>query len=151
MLGGGELQGDGQAEAFPGLDQVVAAAGVGVAGVPGRGRGPGGDQGGFVVGERGDPAQPVEFGVGHAAEQQDRVAGGHAAGLGPIGLGGQRVEVVEGVGDLERHDAAVPAQAGDPVGALDQAGRHPQRPPQLVLDLHHIPPRGGRARAGAAG
>ena len=74
------------------------------------------------------------------------VAGGHAAGLGPIGLGGQGFEVVEGVGDLERHDAAVPAQAGDPVRALDQAGRDPQGPPQLVLDLHHVPPPRRRMR-----
>jgi hypothetical protein len=50
--------------------------------------------------------------VGHAAEQQDRVAGGHPAGLRPIGISGQGFEVVEGVGDLERDDAAVSAQAG---------------------------------------
>ena len=85
--------------------------------------------------------------VGHPAEHQDPVAGGQAAGLGPVGLGGQRFEVVEGVGDLDRHLTAVPAQAGDPVRALHQPGRHPQRPPQLVLHPQHVaaPADGGRA------
>ena len=63
-------------------------------------------------------------------------------------VGGQGFEVVEGVGDLEGHDAAVPAQAGDPVGALDQAGRDAQGPPQLVLDLDDVAAAGRRSVGG---
>ena len=137
-FGGGEQQGDGEPDALPGLDQVAAAAGVGVAGMPGRRGGPGGDQLAFGVGEGGDPGEAVEVLGGHAAQDQDRVAGGHAPGFGPIGGGGQRVEVIQAVGDLDRHDPAVAAQAGDPVGVLDQTRRRPQGPPQLVLDLDGV-------------
>ena len=93
---------------------------------------------GVRAGGRGDPTDAVELAIDHPAEHHDPVAAGQAAGLGPVGLGWQRLEVVEGVGDLDRHLTAVPAQPGDPVRAFHQPGRHPQRPPQLVLHPQHI-------------
>ena len=114
---------DGEADALPGLDQVAATAGVGVAGMPGRRGGPRGDQLTFRVGEGDDPGEAVDVLGGHAAQDQDRVAGGHAPCFGPIRGGGQRVEVIQAVGDLDRDDPAVASEAGDPVGMLDQARR----------------------------
>ena len=61
--------------------------------------------------------------------------------LGPVLLGGQRVQVGERVGDHDAGHALGPVQPGEAVGVLDQAGRAAQRPPQLV---HH-------AHVGAAG
>ena len=129
---------DGQPGAVPGFDQVFAAAGVDAAGDPGRWGGPAAHHGAFRPGQRGDAADPVEFVIVEAAEHDHAVAGGHAAGFGPVGLGGQRLEVLQGVGDLDGDLAAVPAQAGDPIGAFHQPRRHPQRLPQLVLDAHDV-------------
>ena len=76
------------------------------------------------------------------AQDRDGAPFDEAAGLGPVGLGRQGVQVGERVGDHDRAHPLGPVEPGQAVGVLDQARGSAQRPPQLV---HHREVRASRA------
>src|SRR5207248_930474 len=63
------------------------------------------------------------------------------SGFRPILIGGQRVEVVEAVRDHQAAHAALPVEARQGVGVVDQAGCAPQRPPEFIHDAEELSPR----------
>ena len=68
-----------------------------------------------------------------------RVAAVHQApGLRPVHLGRQRLDVQQGVRDVDRDVVGGPVQAADRVHRVDQARAGAQGPPHLVHRQHQL-------------
>jgi len=104
------------------------------AGQPRVGGGPGGHQIAFRLRHAHDLRHAVQLVVRQRRQDLDRAAVNETGRLSPVLLGSQRLQVTQTVGDHQGGHAALPVEAGQRVGVLDQAGRAAQGPPQLV---HH--------------